>query len=470
MRRITFIILTCVLCLVTSCSYVQENYNQKIAIGAYKEAALLVQEEADDKDGDELLWRLEAGAGFSYANEPDESIRQFDLAEDIFQINDGRSVFSKGANATFSILTNDTSFPYTGMGVDRIFCCLYKAIDFASQGKFNASRTELNRAAQHQENWVKERNRDVVASYNSLQEEMSGESNGMTYDSIVENEQFVSLIKQNTGFDYNEYKNLEHLAASSYTNAYLSHFCGVFRWIEGDGGRNFLRDAVQLMPRNVIVVEDFRNNDSGKKATGNVWVYVEDGLCPNRKEWKAIFPTALLPVVGEYVLTLSMAFPVLTERQPAAMSYSVEADGNSRQMLLLENMDRLVRTEYNVFMRGAIPREISRIIMRVGSQAVLGIAAQNVGDDTTKYILQLSQLFVAIFGAATSAADTRSWESLPKNIFVQRIPIPRDGLVTVKADTMQSLQVKVVNSRNAIIWVRKPTALAPPIVKVILFK
>ena len=456
----------------------QNAYNARIAVGAYNEAAAIAVKAADKMDKDELLWRLQAGSAISYAGNPEESIRQLDLAEDIFQANDRESVFSKGAKGAASLLMNDLVYNYNGMGVDRMFCCLYKAIDFAVLGKINSARSELNRAAQHQENWVAERSRDVVAAYERLQEDASaaekekkaeGICSQKNVEGIAGNGQFANLLKSNTGFDYNENRDLERMAAYNYTSAYLAHLCGVFRWINGDGGRNFLYDAMKLHPENPLLAEDFTNNDKGRSAKGNVWIYLEDGLCCHRQEWKADFPSFLLPFAGQYIFTVSMAFPILMERLPAAEAYYVEADGNTAQMRLLEDIDHLIRTEYGIFMRSAVPREISRIILRTSSQAVLGVAAQQTRDSDARTILLLSQLGVSIWGIATSKADTRSWETLPKNVFVQRIPCPADGRICVKAGNMQPLELEVGSSGNAIVWIRRPSALAPAAAKVIRF-
>ncbi|MBQ7176077.1 MAG: hypothetical protein IJS08_01580 [Victivallales bacterium] len=462
------------------CVAPQTEYNKRIAVGAYGEANKIATKEANKNNGDQLLWRLQAGSAASYSGNMAESIRQFDLAEDIFQKNDQKSVFDKGSAAVGGLLLNDLVFDYNGMGLDRTFCCLYKAIDFAAQGKMSPARTELNRAAQHQENWVYERKKDVEAAYNKLNKEGEKAAKEKNIDSIYSSQKVesiasdrrvVELIKDKTGVDYNEYGNLERLSALNYTSIYLAHLCGVFRWLNKDGGRNFLKDAATLAAGNQLLAEDFRNADAGRAPGNNVWVYVEDGLCSYRQPVTVIIPTHLLALGGLFVMPSAMSLPVLRERPPAAERYYVEtSSGGSNQMLFLENIDRLVRTEYGIFMRGAVPREIARVLIRVGSQVALAVAANNTRDSNARVGLYLTQIGIGIFGIAVSEADTRSWQALPKNIYVHKVPCPADGKVRIKAGNMPTIEVDVPRDCPSIIWVRRPTAFAVPGTKVISFK
>ena len=465
--------------LLAGCAMPRRDYNNNIAVGAYGGALHIAEKEAAKKNKDELLWHLQAGAAASYAGNAEECIRHLDLAEDIFQKNDLKSVFDKGVDNTSSMLVNDLVYDYNGMGLDRTFCCLYKAIDFAVLGKMNSARMEFNRAAQHQENWVQERKKDVEASYNKLSKDgekeskkknVSKECSMQKVEGVASDSRFVNLLKEKTGFDYSACGNLEQLAAYDYTSIYLAHLCGVFRWLNNDGGRNFLKDAATLAPQNTLLAEDFKNADKGRNPDRNVWIYVEDGLCCNRVDLSINFPTVLLPYVGNYVLAVSMAFPLLVERLPAAEQYFVETSGGTSQMLFLESIDRLVRTEYGVFMRTAVPREIMRILIRTASQAALGIAADNTRNSSARLILFFSQLGVGIYGMAVSSSDTRSWEALPKNVYVQRVPSPADGKLRIKAGNMQTVELDVPADCGGIVWLRRPTVHAAPSVKTIFFK
>ena len=87
----------------------------------------------------------------------------FDAAEDAMHENDTTSLFAKGGEGALAMMTNDRVFAYDGGGQDRIFTCLYKAIDYMTSGNNDAARTELNRAGQHQEKEVDQQQRGHAA-------------------------------------------------------------------------------------------------------------------------------------------------------------------------------------------------------------------------------------------------------------------------------------------------------------------
>ena len=131
-------------------------------------------------------------------------------------------------------------------------------------------------------------------------------------------------------------------------------------------------------------------------------------------------------------------------------------------------MDHLVRTEYDVYMRGALAREITRVIVKVGLQVALGATAANVRDDNTRLALELVQIGVAAWSATTTAADLRSWTALPKRVMAMRLDRPADGVVQVVAGG-QSIPVTVPPG-NSLVFIRKPAPSAPPVVKTATFR
>ena len=143
---------------------VLDDYERNMTAGNYAALPGEPAELAAKGDDSSLLWHLLAGGGFYLADAKADALRHFDAAEDAMQKNDATSVFAQGATGGLAMMTNDRAFPYGGGGQDRIFACLYKAVDYMCAGKTGPARTELNRAAQHQENWIWERRKDVEAA------------------------------------------------------------------------------------------------------------------------------------------------------------------------------------------------------------------------------------------------------------------------------------------------------------------
>ena len=118
-------------------------------------------------------------------------------------------------------------------------------------------------------------------------------------------------------------------------------------------------------------------------------------------------------------------------------------------------------------MRGALTREITRTIVKVGAQIALGAAADHTNDGNHRLALQLSQLGVAAWAASTTAADLRSWTALPKSVKCVRIDRPADGRIDVIADS-QRIQLAVPPG-NSMVFLRKPGPLAMPVAKQVTF-
>lgn len=466
---------------------VLDDYEVALSTGNYAAPVQETAELASKKDGSQLLWQLLAGGAMYMADDKGNAIAMFDSAEDAMHANDATSVFARGGEDALAMMTNDRAFDYDGGGQDRIFTCLYKAIDYMTSGRTDAARTELNRAGQHQENWLWERRKDIAAASKKMRADADAyvrqnnapqEGNrDAQVGTVLGDAAFRSQVQAQCRFDPATSGNLDALAPRDYMNAYAEHVTGVFRWLNGDGARNYLKDVAALVPGNSVAARDFAEVDSGIKPSNQVWIYVEDGLCPCREEWRVDLPLGLLPFVRRYVIYAGMALPYLRERAHGAINWSVAAGGQNVPMYQLANVDALLKTEYDVYMRGALTREITRTIVKVGVQVALGVAAdaaerrhEKKGKSGNDYLaLKLAQMGVATWAATTTAADLRSWTALPKTVKVARIDCPADGRLEVVADG-QRIQLSVQPGNNWMVFLRKPGPSAYPVVKMAKFK
>ena len=455
---------------------VLNDYEKALSSGDYAAPIDETSELAAKADGSQLLWQLLAGGAMYMADDKERALPMFDAAEDAMQANDTTSVFAKGGDGALAMMTNDRAFAYDGGGQDRIFTCLYKAIDYMSSGRNDAARTELNRAGQHQENWLWERRKDIAAAADKMKEDADSyakENKSQDKDrdkhvaGVLRDATFCAQIQEKCNFNPATSGNLDALAPKDYMNVYAEHVTGIFRWLIGDSARNYLKDVAMFQPGNNVVARDFAEVNSGVRPVNQVWIYVEDGLCPCREEWRLDLPLGLLPFVGSYVMYAGMALPYLRERSVAANSWSVVVSGQSVAMQPLADVDALVKLEYDVYMRGALTREITRTVVKVGTQAALGVVADHAGDWRQKAAIRVAQAGVATWAATTTAADLRSWTALPKSVKMMRVDRPADGRIVVMADS-QSIELNVPQG-NSMVFVRKPGPLATPIVKIASF-
>ena len=421
------------------------DYEANVLVGRFAEAAVEPGQKADGGGKDALCWQLHAAAAERLAGNNDEAVRRFDLAEDLFIDFEHRS---KAVDTTASMMTGDYVLPYAGEGQDRVFTCLYKAIDFGVLGKTAAVRTELNRAMLHQQNWRAERSAEIAAANEKLGQDArdyarsngAQQATGSNADSTVTrafgDASFSAAIRANAGFDTARGGRLDLLTDDDFTNAYLVRANATFRRYAGD---------------------------SGPKPHDMVTVFVEDGMCPKREEWRIDLPTGLIPWVNRYVQYAGMALPKLVFRNAAVTAYSVSGGGASYPMAELQDVDRLVKTEFDVYFRGALTREIIRAVARVGVQVALGAVRDSISDDNTRMVLTLVQLGTAAYSFATTDADVRSWTALPKKVYVLDLPRPADGAVTVNCG-LEQVRLNV-QPGNTMVFVRKTSSAAPSVVK-----
>ena len=457
---------------------VLHDYERNLSLGNYGGSTEELLELADEKDGSQLLWRLMAASTLHFMNGREaEAIAHFDRAERVLQKNDQMSVFAQGGEGALAMLTNDRVFSYDGGGLDRVFTCVYRGIDFLCTGHRDNARVEFNRAAQYQRNWLYDRRKDIDAAEKKMSADVAAaqrqhgaavQDYSASVNKAMADASFGQQIRSKTGFDPATSGRLDALPQSAYVNAYAAHLTGVFRWINGDNGLDDLKLAAAVKPGDALIARDFAECGGGGKPSNQVWVWAEDGLCPIREEWEVHLPLFLIPYASYFVKHAGMALPVLRERAYGATTWNVVAGGGTAPMTEVENVDHLVRTEYDVYMRGALAREITRVIVKVGLQVALGATAANVRDDNTRLALELVQIGVAAWSATTTAADLRSWTALPKRVMAVRLDRPADGVVQVVAGG-QSIPVTVPPG-NSLVFIRKPAPSAPPVVKTATFR
>ena len=460
------------------------DYEQSMVAGDYTAPVAEIKEKANDGGVDELMWRLHAGGSMYLLNHHDQTIDQFDKAEDAFAEFDANGVFGKVADTSMAIMTNDRALPFAGNGGDRVFTCLYKAIDFAAVGDTVAARAELNRAAQHQDNWLFERRKEIEEAEKKLHEDADtyakkegNSTEGGDADKAADatakamkDGAFGAMIKEKCGFDPETDGNLDALKRKDWLNIYAEHVTGIFRWLQDeDDAKIYLKEVADIKGDNAMLKQDVGDAQAGARPNNQVWIYIEDGLCPIREEWRLDLPIVLIPYANRFVMYAGMALPYLRYRDYGLPGYQVNADDATQRLELLEDVDRLCKNEYNVYFRGALTREITRTLVKIGVQVGLGVGAEAANDTSVKLGLRIAQASVAAYAAAVTQADLRSWTGLPKKVYAIRINRPSSGKILVSGLSNEPVAEVTVPNGNSMVFIRKPSVVAPAVVKVATF-
>lgn len=192
----------------------------------------------------------------------------------------------------------------------------------------------------------------------------------------------------------------------------------------------------------------------GKKSIKDVeptgWVVFENGLGPKKEEIRIDLPVF---IASDNVMYTGMALPKLVERQQAFPELKVEGTSTT----VLSEMDRVVQAEFKAEFPYILSREVTRAICKTVAQKQL-----NDENPTAGLIASIAQM-------ATTGADIRMWNSLPKDFQLTRINKPKDGSLTISAQGMaEPLNVELdPKAQFSIVYVRAVSPLATPAVDVI---
>ncbi|MBQ7694717.1 MAG: hypothetical protein IJT50_06290 [Lentisphaeria bacterium] len=429
-----------------------------------------------DRSGDDTpLWLLLV-ANAEMLSADRDAIRAFDEAEDVILKND-----KEARNYVSAMAVNDKQLKFEPGFQDRMFLSLGKATLYAAMNQKDAARTEFNRMMQYQENWLFERRKEIAASEAAMKKSLEDQrkndapaavnqqSNRLkgdvrqTYNNLLNNGSIAGMILKNCNYDLRNSGDISRLKPNDYQNAYATHFCGVFRRLNGDDGVPYLRDAKNLKPASALVAADHAEADKNVPPQNDVWIYVEDGLCPIRLEVRMDLPMFLVPFAARYVKYIGIALPKQVYRSAAAGAYTVAG----LPMEELENIDRLLKVEYDVYMNGAVKRELLRSLLKTASQVAPGVVRDAIDDPYVRMGCTALQLAAASYAASTTQADLRTWNVLPKRVLMQHIKRPANGVIRLTADA-QALDIQVAEG-NTIIVVRKVAVTSPFVVRQINF-
>lgn len=480
--RIQFLLplfLAAALSLFTGCMTTKErmrSYANSVSVGNYAAAESVVKEVALDDRSDGLCWQLHEASAQQWQLKLPESLEALERAEDRFLLYDDSSALARGGRHAAAVLSNDLTYPYEGYGQERIFCSLYKGLNYASAGRYDEARVELNRAGEWQDKFIDTYRKQIAEAEEKLRNEADAQTRGKQdqYNSlssaILSSPELAASIQQQCGYDrglqVSGEEVLTQLSQGDYFNTYAGHVRGVFRWLNGDNPRGDLKQIAGAMPGSVLAARDFAEYEKGVKPQGQAWIYVEDGLCPIRDEVKIHLPLGLIPM-QHHILYTGMAFPKLVGRSVASSRYSIQSGGTGPlELEQIMDVDHLVKTEFDIFMRGAISREVVRLVLRTIPQIVLAEAARR--DDKNGGLWLLAQVGVAAYAAASMGADVRSWSALPKRVLCQRVPF-RPGETLVLRTDIREIPIPMPQCQNAIVVVRYPAQPASPSVQFITF-
>lgn len=473
LRKISQGIGLCIAALLfTGCAATQNKqdlatFNQNLKTGQYQQALDFAKDSGDfNKEGktDDLLWALQAAHIASLIEDYPESNAIYDQAEDFMKDEDLESLPKEGFEKMGALLINNSVNDYEQTVFDSVMVNTYKGLNNIFLQDWQNARIEFNRAADRQRRAKEHFSKKIADQEKDLKKQKKGKTKGaptVNYSDSEKliNENFVEMDKWKSYGDYiNPYTDYLHglyfMLAAAQGNKAADYEKAVysFKRVYGTAGKNSVIAKDLSMARNLQSGKWKRNN-----IRPQVWVIFENGLAPTLDQ--IIIPIPLFVVTNE-ISYVQLALPKIVEEQKAYDKLNISSSGKKIGCTTkIASMDRVIKAEFK--------KEYPFMVTEAIIQAVVKGTLQYVAED------QL-QIFGAIGGAlyqaATTHADTRSWSALPKEVQALRIRKPKSGKITLNGTGMlEPVEVTLPESRYSIVHVRAAGSPSQPVVRVVGF-
>ena len=324
----------------------------------------------------------------------------------------------RNLNETGSSITREATGLLFGNGVnsykpymmDSLFVSYYQIWNLLAMHDWKNARVVINQSYERQQNMSRE--------YEKLIEQNKSET--------IQNSELRNILDKNKS---------DWAAFSDIMNPALMYLSGIYFLNDADftNAETYLKRANGMIPDNEFIKTDLQNAQKHIKPKNTTWIFTESGFAPRLHEENAgIF----LPNIG--MVYFSFSEPVFNQ------SPQKPNDGE-----LLADVDKMFMTEYNEYRINEILRSYTSAV----SKATLQATMYNSGSDSAPLLGILS----TIYTVSSSNTDVRTWATLPKYIYVQRIDNNKN-LNTLDVD--DTIKKEIKSGGNNLIYIRqhdKPT-------------
>ena len=431
MKTLPFLL---IICLIIGCGgYKFQEVGGALETGKPKDAYTYLQKHAPKKP--DIPYQFELGLVAHYANHFAESNKAFDLAGDIAEDRYTRSLTIEAG----SLVTTDKLRPYSGNEYERLLSHYYRALNYVYQGQLDGALVEGRRAT-NLINYFKGEDE----KYDFFGTGFLAYLSGMLFEATGEWNDALISYKQ---------------AAEYYKNA--SEKTGVEM-------PNDIGDALVRLTHKLGFTDEFERyrEQYGEpltppENTGELILFYESGYVPQKTQVALTFPILKSDRIFKDKLDIE-ATKIATEPKKVyaevKKSYAEDVKTYARTLSRREGKS-YDEAKLAYILRIAIPKigshrpRFTGIKVAVGQDQKTGVLVEdveNIAIETFKaqrtIILirtlvrtllkywtaskvyetggQVLGIIANLAVVASEQADTRSWQTLPNQIFVVRMPLP----------------------------------------------
>jgi len=413
--------------------------------GQYVRAADLAAKQVENNRSgrDELIWSLEGATLMRVAGRLDDSVRTFDAADRLYE-NYAQQAKLKVGSESLALFTNPAKLPYRGRAYDGIMISVYQALESLQKGDRDAARVFINRTYERQQDAVAEHAAKIEKESASLQKDAN-----------------VARTMQDPSFT-NAFANLEHpvegvAAYADYVNPFAVYLDGVFHWNAG-GDQSDLQRAqkcfervLAFAPDNAYVRDDFalasKAAAPGQLDAPVCYVLFETGSAPSREAVRID-----VPIIVTKVSYVGISFPKLVTHDLYVKSLTVEKGGERWQTQRVASMDAVVAKDFANELPSIIAHATASAVAKAATAYALNSAAKQAGGEGAQLA---AQILTAGYQLVMNVADTRTWNTLPKEFQVCKVTIPADRRIALSAPEYGWRQELTLNEgRVVVVWAK----------------
>lgn len=296
-----------------------------------------------------------------------------------------------------SVIINDRTRAYVGEEFERVLLHVYMALNFLEMNQVDAARVEALQIDLTLRQFSKR-----IAKKKYTEDAFARYLSGLIYEQ--ESEWSDAMIEYRKAYEaYSEYRRVYGITLP----------------------RSLQHDLVRLTAQLGLVDEHQRyqqefgiSNDTvdaePRTDQGQLVFVLHSGLAPVKRE-----NAVILPAPGTYTL-VKIALPYYQSRSNPAKGARLKVGDKELRMELAEDINAIAIRNLEVKMPLIEARALSRA-------AIKGAVAEGF----SRQDQWLAGLLVQLGGLATEHADTRSWITLPRDIYIGRALLP-PGKYTVK--------------------------------------
>lgn len=418
-------------------------YEEALKNHACDEAFFGEQRKKVDKNDDTIYIGINAGGLARNCNNFEQSNYFFDKAEEAYKYDvDLQGLATKGTKSVASAVLNESVLDYEGTLYERIMVNVYKGLNFMSLKDFANARVEFNRALMRQ---------DKAKEYFAKQIE----SNRKEFDEAKQDINY----EQNMGNNYNtisaQYEHLmrDFTTTKDFINPYATYMASVFFFLDEDyrRGADLFKEVALINSHNAefhkefSVFNQYANSTNPQRLKKYLFIVLESGFGAGLDEWAISVPF----IFDNQIISSPLALPVLKKR---ANSYDYLV-ANGAKTADFVDFDNIIATEFKINSPFIIGKALSSMIAKTTLSAAV---AKN---DPTGGFLSIA---ANIFTNATTRADVRFWNSLPK--YAKIVMIENKGRVVIQADDGTSVFESDLPDKNLLIVVRSFSRASPSVV------